>query len=199
MLERWVSLLSYRGHVLMDTRHDLIVDCRVTQATGTGERDAAKEMAAGLAGAYQKTLGADKNYDTKGFVAEMRRLGVTPHVAQNTARSGGSAIDARTTRHVGYAKSINARPEDREGVWLDQGVRRAAPVQTARHRESERRVRSARDRLQPDPTGQLAQAHHGSGMNHQMPKGVRKRQQPGHKKNPNAAKSGCLSAGNDPI
>ena len=76
--------LSYRGHVLMDNRHDLIVDCRVTQATGTGERDAAKEMAADLAG-------------------------VTPHVAQNTARSGGSAIDGRTTRHVGYAKLINAR------------------------------------------------------------------------------------------
>ena len=63
--------LSYRGHVLMDNRHDLIVDCRVTQATGTGERDAAKEMAADLAGAHQKTIGADKNYDTKGFVAEM--------------------------------------------------------------------------------------------------------------------------------
>ena len=93
----------------MENRHDLIVDCQVTQATGTGERDAAKEMAADLAGAHQKTLGADKNYDTKGFVAEMRRLGVTPHVAQNTARSGGSAIDGRTTRHVGYAKSINAR------------------------------------------------------------------------------------------
>ena len=93
----------------MDNRHDLIVDCRVTQATGTGERDAAKEMAADLAGAHQKTIGADKNYDTKGFVAEMRRIGVTPHVAQNTARSGGSAIDGRTTRHVGYAKLINAR------------------------------------------------------------------------------------------
>ena len=101
--------LSYRGHVLMDNRHDLIVDCRVTQATGTGERDAAKEMAADLSDAHQKTIGADKSYDTKGFVAEMRRLGVTPHVAQNTARSGGSVIDGRTTRHVGYAMSINAR------------------------------------------------------------------------------------------
>jgi hypothetical protein len=60
-------------------------------------------------GARKKTMGADKNYDTKGFVAEMRRLGVTPHVAQNTARSGGSAIDGRTTRHMGYAKSIHAR------------------------------------------------------------------------------------------
>jgi hypothetical protein len=66
-------------------------------------------MAADLAGAHQKTVGADKNDDTKGFVAEMRRIGVTPDVAQNTARSGGSAIDGRTTRHVGYAKSINAR------------------------------------------------------------------------------------------
>jgi hypothetical protein len=93
----------------MDNRHALIVDCRVTQAVGTGERDAAKNMAAAISGAHQKTLGADKNYDTRGFVAEMRRLGVTPHVAQNTARPGGSAIDSRTTRHEGYVKSINAR------------------------------------------------------------------------------------------
>jgi hypothetical protein len=64
---------SYRGHVLMDNRHALIVDCKVTQATGTGERDAAKAMAADRPGAHQKTLGADKNYDTRGFVAEMRQ------------------------------------------------------------------------------------------------------------------------------
>jgi transposase len=103
------ALPSYRGHVLMDNRHALIVDCRVTQAVGTGERDAAQEMAAAIPGAHQKTIGADKNYDTRGFVAEMRRIGVTPHVAQNTNRPGGSAIDGRTTRHEGYAKSINAR------------------------------------------------------------------------------------------
>ncbi len=58
-------------------------------------------MTADLAGAHQKTLGADKNNDTKGFVAEMRRLGVTPHVAQNTARSADSAMYRRTSRHVG--------------------------------------------------------------------------------------------------
>jgi hypothetical protein len=97
------------GHVLMDNRHALIVDCKVTQATGTGERDAAKTMAADRPGAHQKTIGADKNFDTRGFVAEMRRIGVRPHVAQNTARTGGSAIDGRTARHQGYAKSINAR------------------------------------------------------------------------------------------
>ena len=100
---------SYLGHVLMDNRHALIADCKVTQAVGTGERDAAKAMAAAIPGAHQKTIGADKNYDTRGFVAEMRRLGVTPHVAQNTNRPGGSAIDSRTTRHEGYGKSINAR------------------------------------------------------------------------------------------
>jgi hypothetical protein len=93
----------------MDNRHALIVDCTVTQAVGTGERDAAQEMAAAIPGAHQKTIGADKNYDTKGFVAEMRRIGVTAHVAQHTARPGGSAIDSRTTRHEGYAKSLNAR------------------------------------------------------------------------------------------
>ena len=64
--------------------------CKVTQATGTGERDAAQEMAADRPGANQKTIGADKNYDTRGFVAEMRRIAVTPHVAQNTSRPGGS-------------------------------------------------------------------------------------------------------------
>jgi hypothetical protein len=89
--------LSDRGHVLMENRHDLVVDCRVSLADGFGERDAAKDMAADRPGARRKTIGADKTYDTKGFVAEMRRLGVTPHVAQNT------------TRHEGYAKSINAR------------------------------------------------------------------------------------------
>jgi hypothetical protein len=93
------------GHVLMDNRHALIVDYKVTQATGTGERDAAKAMAADRPGAHQKTIGADKNYETSCFVTEMHRIGMTPH----TARSGGSAIDGRTDPHQGYAKSINAR------------------------------------------------------------------------------------------
>ena len=105
----------------MDNRNALIVDCQVTQAVGTGERDAAKSMAADRPGAHQKTLGADKGYDTKGFVAEMRRIGVTPHVAQNTARLGGSAIDGRTTRHEGYSKSINARRGiEKVFAWIKQ-------------------------------------------------------------------------------
>jgi hypothetical protein len=35
----------------------------------------------------------------------MRELDVMPHVTQNLARPGGSAIDGRTTRHDGYAMS----------------------------------------------------------------------------------------------
>jgi len=66
-------------------------------------------MATDRPGAHQKTIGADKNYDTRGFVAQMRHIGVTPHVAQNTSRPGGSAIDGRATRHQGYAKSIHTR------------------------------------------------------------------------------------------
>ena len=69
-------------------------------------------MAADIPGANRITLGADKNYDTKGMAAVLRWIGVAPHVAQTIDRRDGSAIDGRTTRHEGYAKSINARPWD---------------------------------------------------------------------------------------
>ena len=112
---------SYRGHVLMDNRHALIVDCKVTQATGTGERGAAKTMAADRPGAHQKSFGADKTDDTKDLVAEMRRIGVTPHVAQITSRPGGSSIDGRTTCHERYTKSINAlRGIEKVFGWVKQ-------------------------------------------------------------------------------
>jgi len=93
----------------MDSRHALIVDCKVTQATDTGEREVAKEMAAGIPGSHKKTLEADNNYDPKGMVAELRRIDITHQVAQNTSRLGGPAIDGRTTRHAGCAMSMNAR------------------------------------------------------------------------------------------
>lgn len=66
-------------------------------------------MARALPGARQKTLGADNGYDTRDFVADLRFSGVTPHVAQNAGPRRRSAIDGRTTRHPGYAHSINAR------------------------------------------------------------------------------------------
>ena len=108
--------LAYQGHVLMENRHGLVVDTCVTQATGTAERETALAMATNLRPGA--TLGADKGYDTQGFVAALRELGVTPHVAQHTTHRR-SAIDERTTRHPGYAVSqrVRKRVEEIFG-WL---------------------------------------------------------------------------------
>ena len=100
--------LCYLGHVLMENRHGLVIATRVTQATGTAEREAALAMAEAIPGQQRVTLGADKNYDTRDFVRELRELRVTPHVAQHTT-GRTSAIDARTTRHPGYAVSQRKR------------------------------------------------------------------------------------------
>src|ERR687898_248229 len=102
------SRLAYLGHLLIENRHGLIADAMATVADGFGEREAATLM---LHDQWQRapwrrrTLGADKGYDDPQFVALMRELNVTPHVTQNLARPGGSAIDGRTTRHDGYAMS----------------------------------------------------------------------------------------------
>ena len=95
-----------------------MVDVRLTQATGTAERDAAAEMLTYKPPSARITLGADRGYDTKGFVAAMRDLGVTPHVAQNTS-GRSSAVDERTTRHNGYAISQRKRKRVEEVFgWL---------------------------------------------------------------------------------
>jgi hypothetical protein len=103
--------LAFLGHVLMENRHGLVVETRLTPATGTAEREASLEMIGRKR--QQKrgrlTLGGDKNYDTGEHVASLRKLQVTPHVAQNTERPGGSALDQRTTRHPGYAVSQTKR------------------------------------------------------------------------------------------
>ena len=93
--------LSYAGHVLMENRNGLIVNTRLTQATGTCEREASLEMVDEIPGERRVTLGGDKNYDTKDHVAQLREKNVTPHVAQKK----NSAIDERTTRHPGYKVS----------------------------------------------------------------------------------------------
>lgn len=77
----------------------MMVSCEVSQSTGKAERDAALRMACSLRGAHQKTLAADKGYNTREFVAGLRIKGITPHVAQNLSRCGGSAIDGRTDHH----------------------------------------------------------------------------------------------------
>jgi IS5 family transposase len=104
------SKLSYLGHVLMENRNGLVVDTRLTRATGTAERDAALEMAARIPGGTRRvTLGGDKNYDTRDFVDKLREAAVTPHVAQNQHERRSSAIDQRTTQHPGYAISQRKR------------------------------------------------------------------------------------------
>lgn len=110
--------LSYSAHALMENRHGLLVDLKVTPATGEAERTAALAMLDERK-RKPKTLGADKGYDTKNFVAGLRERKVTPHVAANTKRRGGSAIDGRTTRHEGYSLSqrIRKRVEEAFG-WL---------------------------------------------------------------------------------
>ena len=101
--------LNYMGHVVMENRNGLAVQTELTQATGTAERDAAVDMISAAAPQGGVTVGADKNYDTQGCVADLRDAGATPHVAQNRGRRGGSAIDGRTTRHRGYELSQRAR------------------------------------------------------------------------------------------
>jgi hypothetical protein len=95
--------LAYQGHALMENRYGLVVDTCVTQATGIAEREAAIAMATNLR--RGATVGADKGYDTRGFVAALRSLGLRPHVAQNLTHRA-SAIDTRTTRHPGYAVNV---------------------------------------------------------------------------------------------
>jgi transposase len=104
--------LSYLGHVLMENRNGLIVDAMVTEADGTAERDAAMLMVYSRWKKHRpiSTLGGDKGYDTRDFVQVLREMEVRPHLTQNVNRAGGSAIDARTTRHAGYEISQKKRP-----------------------------------------------------------------------------------------
>ena len=111
--------LSYAGHLLMEHRNALIVDIELTQATGYAERDTALEMLGRLPETKRRrTVAGDKAYDTKAFVADVRELGFTPHLAPNTTRQR-STIDGRTTRHEGHAVSqrIRKRIEEPFG-WI---------------------------------------------------------------------------------
>jgi transposase len=123
--------LSYNGNLLTENRNGLIVNTEVLQANGTAERDAALLMLEQVPGVDRITVGADKAYDTRDFVAECRNLKVTPQVAQNTKRSGGSAIDGRTTRHSGYEVSQKKRKRIEECFgWL----KTIALMRKVRHR-----------------------------------------------------------------
>jgi transposase len=108
--------LSYMGHVVMENRNGLAVAGRITEANGTAERSASEEMLTELReqAGHRITAAGDKAYDTAEHVANLREIGVTPHVAQNntatkTGRRRRSAIDGRTTRHAGYRRSQTRR------------------------------------------------------------------------------------------
>jgi transposase len=110
--------LGYLGHLLMEHRSGLIVRTHVTPADGYGERDAALVMVERLPGRHRVTVAADKAYDTRDLVAGLRALGATPHIAQHTTKRR-SAIDARTTRHLGYATSQQKRKLVEQGFgWM---------------------------------------------------------------------------------
>jgi hypothetical protein len=111
------SVLCYQGHVLMENRNGLVVSAVVTHADGFGERRAALAMLDALPPAGRRTVAADKAYDTRDFIDACRQRDVTPHVACNDTRRGGSAVDARTTRHVGYRLSqiVRKRVEEHFG------------------------------------------------------------------------------------
>ena len=111
--------LCYTGHLLMEHRNALIVDAELTEATGYAERATALEMLERLPPmTRRRTIAGDKGYDTKDFVADVRDLGFTPHIAPNTTRQR-STIDGRTTRHAGHAVSqrIRKRIEEPFG-WM---------------------------------------------------------------------------------
>jgi transposase len=123
--------LSYSGNLLVENRNGLIVDSRVWEATGTAERYAALDMLQHLPGDRRVTVGGDKGFDTAEFVRECRNLHVTPHVAQNLGRRGGSAIDGRTSRQASYLLSQKKRKRIEECFgWL----KTVALLRKVRHR-----------------------------------------------------------------
>jgi transposase len=112
--------LCYSANALMENRNTLLIDFQVEPADGKAERRAAIAMTdERLPGSRRVTLGGDKGYDTRDFVAHCRELKITPHVARNQGRPGGSALDARTARHPGYAVSQWVRKQVEEAFgWM---------------------------------------------------------------------------------
>src|SRR5690242_5273573 len=123
--------LSYSGNLLVENRNGLIVSSLVWEATGTAEPLAAMAMLQQIPGTGRVTVGGDKGFDTAEFVRECRNMGITPHVAQNLGRRGGSAIDSRTTQHACYRISQKKRKRIEECFgWL----KTVALLRKMRHR-----------------------------------------------------------------
>lgn len=114
--------LSYMGHTVMENRNGMIVKAAASHATGKAEREVAADLLARLPGMKRRTVGADKNYDTAGFVADCRAMNITPHVARNDKRAGGSAINGRTSRHASYSVSQRSRKRVEEPFGWGKSV-----------------------------------------------------------------------------
>jgi transposase len=134
------SKLCFMGHALMENRNGLIVDCELTKATGTAEREAALAMLkrsrkgkARLAAKTRVTLGADKGFDVEGFVTALKAQEITPHIAINdrtyaTGTVRKTAIDHRTTRHPGYEISQRIRKRIEESFGWAKTIGGSAKV-----------------------------------------------------------------------
>ncbi len=119
------------GHALMENRNGLIVGAVATRASGHAERLAALHLLEPHAGRSTAiTAGGDKGFDAQDFVAELREINVTPHVAQNIS-GRRSAIDGRTTRHPGYDVSLRIRKRIEEAFSWAKTV---GGLRKARHR-----------------------------------------------------------------
>ncbi len=122
--------LCFMGHALMENRNGLIIGATATRASGHAERLAAQHLIEPHAERAQRiTVAAGKGYDTQDFVAGMREINVTPHVAQND-NGRRSAIDGRTTRHPGYVVSLRIRKRIEEAFGRAKTV---AGLRKARH------------------------------------------------------------------
>jgi hypothetical protein len=117
--------LSYHGHLMTENRSGLVVSTLVTTAYGAAECHAGLLMAEKLPGRGRVTLGADKGYDQREFIDELRQMEITPHVAQNQSRRR-SRVDRRTTRHNGYDVSQTKAEADRGSLRLDEDGRTVA-------------------------------------------------------------------------
>ena len=110
--------LSFMGHLLMENRSGLLIGAQLTEATGRAERDAAMALIGDVPGRHRITVGADRASDATSFVAGLRALNATPHVAQNLS-GRRSRIDRRTVRHPGYLASQRARKRIEEAfAWV---------------------------------------------------------------------------------
>jgi hypothetical protein len=145
--------LCFMGHLLMENRSGLVVATRLTQATGLAEREAAGRLIADLPGRHRITVGADRAYDTADFVAALRRLEATPHVAQNLS-GRRSRIDRRTAAPPRLPGEPTGAQADRGGVRLDQNDRRPSQDQLPRHCPGRLGLHPGGRGVQPDPPAQ---------------------------------------------